>query len=372
MRTNHLAVLFLIGCTKTGTSGDSSAVAVDERVTPGETDEGADGTPEEEAPEQEAEAGDPNDDLGGLDASDPESEDEAEEEEEIDPQIVRFVALGDGGEGNAAQYAVGAAMKNICDSKTDEDGQGCEFALYLGDNFYNEGVESIDDPQFESKFEAPYADIDFPFYVVLGNHDYGELSLDFFRVPHQVAYTERSSKWNMPNEFYTKNHEHALFIGLDTNAIMVESVLGDSGQDSWLSGIHATNEATWTIAFGHHPYVSNGRHGNAGSYEGFSFIPIVSGESVKEFFDEHICGMVDVYFSGHDHNRQWLNPTCGTEFIVSGAASKNTDLEGRGTPTFWEDDTTPGFVWIELRDNVMTGEFYNQDAVLEFTRTVTK
>jgi tartrate-resistant acid phosphatase type 5 len=49
------------------------------------------------------------------------------------------------------------------------------------DNFYDEGVDSLDDEQFQTKFELPYADIDFPFWVVLGNHDYGELSLDVFR-----------------------------------------------------------------------------------------------------------------------------------------------------------------------------------------------
>ena len=48
--------------------------------------------------------------------------------------MVRFVVLGDGGEGNDTQYAVAAAMDTVCDAKTDDDGPGCEFALYLGDN----------------------------------------------------------------------------------------------------------------------------------------------------------------------------------------------------------------------------------------------
>ena len=337
------------GSSDDGSSDDTSSSDSDDGVDDGSSD---DGSPDDTSSSVGDEDGD------GVTAT--------------DPQIVRFVALGDGGEGNEAQYAVAAAMKTVCDAKTDTDGAGCEFALYLGDNFYNEGVESIDDPQFETKFEMPYADIEFPFYVVLGNHDYGELSIDLFRVPFQVEYTDHSSKWDMPNEFYTKSHEHALFVGLDTNAIMVEDLLGDSGQDTWISGVHATNEATWTVAFGHHPYISNGRHGNAGEYEGIPFIPIVSGESVKDFFDDQICGKVDVYISGHDHNRQWLNPTCGTEFIVSGAAAKNTDLAGRGTPTFWEDDSTTGFLWVELRDNALTGEFYNREGVLEYTHTVFK
>src|SRR5688572_3744110 len=80
---------------------------------------------------------------------------------------LRFVVLGDGGEGNDAQYLVGQAMAGVCAEL------GCDFALYLGDNFYDTGVESVDDEQFQTKFEMPYADCDFPCYVVLGNHDYG-------------------------------------------------------------------------------------------------------------------------------------------------------------------------------------------------------
>jgi hypothetical protein len=81
---------------------------------------------------------------------------------------------------------------------------------------------------------------------------------------------------------------------------------------------------------------------------------------------------VDVYFCGHDHNRQWLNPTCGTDFIVSGAAAKTSDLEGRGTPFFWEDDTIEGFLWVEVRGRTMVGEFYDKNATLQYTQTLTK
>ena len=45
-------------------------------------------------------------------------------------QIIRFVALGDAGEGNDSQHAVGDAMKSICDSKAD-DIDGC-FCYLLG------------------------------------------------------------------------------------------------------------------------------------------------------------------------------------------------------------------------------------------------
>ena len=43
----------------------------------------------------------------------------------------------------------------------------------LGDNIYDSGVTSVTDPQWQTKFEIPYMGVNLPFYVVLGNHDYG-------------------------------------------------------------------------------------------------------------------------------------------------------------------------------------------------------
>lgn len=112
----------------------------------------------------------------------------------------------------------------------------------------------------------------------------------------------------------------------------------------------ADSQATWRIAFGHHPYLSNGRHGNAGNDEGLLFVPVANGDGVETFMEDHVCGHIDLYLCGHDHNRHWLDPTCGTEFIVSGAAAKTTDLENRdGNPTIWEDDQSEGFAWVRWR-----------------------
>ena len=93
---------------------------------------------------------------------------------------------------------------------------------------------------------------------------------------------------------------------------------------------------------------------------------------MKDFFDDSVCGKIDVYISGHDHNRQWLEPTCGTEYIVSGTAAKNTDLEPKGTPTFYENDKNGGFLLVELTSETFTGTFYDEDGVEEFSRTVAK
>ena len=108
----------------------------------------------------------------------------------VDKGRVRFIALGDGGEGNDAQYANAQGIASVCAE------QGCDFALYLGDNIYDSGVDSVDDEQFLNKFELPYEQLDFPFYVVMGNHDYGGNGVgnEPEKVDFEVGYTERSEK----------------------------------------------------------------------------------------------------------------------------------------------------------------------------------
>jgi tartrate-resistant acid phosphatase type 5 len=281
-----------------------------------------------------------------------------------EPKIVRFIAMGDGGEGNPDQYQNAAAVKDVCDDK------GCDFVLYLGDNFYNDGVDSVDDEQFYDKFEAPYADLDLRFYVVLGNHDYGEWSIWEYKTDYEIEYTNYSDKWYLPDRYYTFTQEHVQFVGLDTNALMFAWEPTD--QHSWVASTLAASTADWKIAYGHHPYKSNGKHGNAGEYEGYEWLPIANGATVKEFMDDELCNKVDMYLCGHDHNRQWVEESCGMELIVTGAAAKTTDLEGRGNTTYFEDDTIEGFVWIEITDNVLVGEFYDMYGNMEYTRTVTK
>lgn len=288
---------------------------------------------------------------------------------------LRFVALGDGGEGNSTQYKVADSMQKACVQRG-----GCDFALYLGDNFYDSGVSGTSDNQFQTKFEMPYSVTSFKFYVVLGNHDYGGngAGFEFWKGQAQVDYTAISSKWVLPKRYYTfstpadagpPGGPNVAFFGLDTNAIMFT---GDGEQKGWLDNQIAASSAAWKIGFGHHPYISNGQHGNAGEYEGIPFIPVVSGIAVKDFFDDTICGKLDVYISGHDHNRQWLDPDCGVEFIVSGTAAKATDLVGRGTPTQFEKDQGGGFMLVEIQGNKLTGTFFDENGAVEFTRTVTK
>ncbi len=91
--------------------------------------------------------------------------------------------------------SVGQAMADICAVKlgaeNDPERAGCDFVVGLGDNIYESGVTSVDDPQFEEKFELPFEPVDLPFYLVLGNHDWkgsGEAWLEVARRYPQVHF----------------------------------------------------------------------------------------------------------------------------------------------------------------------------------------
>jgi len=286
--------------------------------------------------------------------------------------VVRFVVLGDVGEGNEDQYQVADAIIAVCEQR------GCDWAMLTGDNFYDSGVDGVDDPQWQEKFELPYMGITFPIYAVLGNHDYGGngigVDFDTSKSDYQVEYTQHSELWRMPDKYYSWTQAHAEFWGLDTNQIMTDPINGSSDpQQAWFDQTLAASTATWKIAFGHHPYLSNGQHGNAGAYENLEGIPLpfVTGESVKEFMEESVCGKVDVYICGHDHTMQWLQATCGTEFIVAGAGSKANSIEG-DNPMHFQIAEMEGFTWVELNDNSFTGVIFDKNGQELYSRTFMK
>lgn len=281
-----------------------------------------------------------------------------------DPTL-RFVAMGDTGKGNQGQKDVAAAIAAHCAAR------GCDFVQLLGDNIYDSGVTSVDDPQWQTKFEEPYRVVSQPFYAVLGNHDYGGggAGTEFGKGAFEVAYTAKSMKWKMPASHYRRTVGNVDMFGLDTNLMMFNREIDK--QKASLAGWLASSTVTWKIGFGHHPYLSNGKHGNAGNYDGLWFVPIAGGQGVKKFFDDNVCGKVDLYISGHDHSRQWLTDTCrGTELAVSGAGASGTDLPGRNKNRFQSKEL--GFLYVTIVGRTLTAEFIDKTGKTEFTRTLTK
>ncbi len=283
---------------------------------------------------------------------------------------LRFLALGDTGKGNAEQLKVARAIKRWCD----DPAHGCDLVLLLGDNFYPTGVDGPDDPQWKSAFEQPYAELSLPFWAALGNHDYGGngAGTEFDRGAHQVAYAKKSDKWRMPSNRYAFRAGPVEFFAADTNRSMFHPVSGDADAreladfTQWIPA----SKAKWKIVFGHHPYLSNGPHGNAGSYDGAPMAPF-NGEGVKALLDATVCGKADVYFSAHDHSLQWLKDTCaGTELIVSGGGASFTPVQERNPK--WFDKAGTGFFYGVIEGDRFTGTFVDADGAALFERSFVK
>ena len=108
------------------------------------------------------------------------------------PDRLRLVAIGDVGEGNATQRQVRDAIARYCEA------HGCDMAVLLGDNLYQRGMETPDDPRMDEIIGDMYGAWPFPTYMVLGNHDYNH-ALDRQRAAWQVAWANRTDGFEMPS-----------------------------------------------------------------------------------------------------------------------------------------------------------------------------
>src|SRR5579872_5773182 len=81
---------------------------------------------------------------------------------------IRVLAFGDFGFGNDAQKQTAAAMVAY------HKAHPFDFGLTLGDNFYRFGMDSPQDPRWQTQFEQLYGPMHIPIYATLGNHDYGQ------------------------------------------------------------------------------------------------------------------------------------------------------------------------------------------------------
>jgi tartrate-resistant acid phosphatase type 5 len=276
-----------------------------------------------------------------------------------------FLAVGDTGKANEGQFQVGRAMGAECARIR------CQFATLLGDNFYDTGVESPTDPQFVNKFERPYEPVNVPFYIALGNHDYGAQANQWVKGDYQIAYAATHPKFILPSHYYKFEQDNALFIVLDTSRLFHNK--DTQKQKDFVVKSLRENLKKWVIIIAHHPYISNGKHGNAGNYDGVPFPPY-SGSIIKSLFDNEICAHADLVLAGHDHNLQTLRGSgrCSKPiFVVSGGgATAKDDLRGSNPALFQK--AILGFTSIKVGESTIDIEQRNADNQLEHGHRIEK
>jgi tartrate-resistant acid phosphatase type 5 len=399
-----LTLALLGACGETSGSSESpspdlaedAAAADDTAEDPGADGVSDDSTGEDTAPDAGPDA-DPDlgDDDAAPDAADaapdaaPDLADEPDAAVEVPGEtVVRYIVMGDTGEGNENQYEVSRSAQARCDRAG-----GCHGFIMLGDNIYDDGAQNPTDPRLHDYIDAPYANLRYgappadgeedtrprmPIYVSLGNHDLGGAGLNSTQIAHYLEYARNNDWFVYPSEYWHRQVGVTHLISLHTNPL---AYLGStiSEQATLIDQALGSTTAPWTIAFGHHPYRSEGGHGNAGEYEGLPLHINIFGEAFRIFVDEEICNRVDFYLCGHDHNRQmmasvpdipnWPPATatqdCNTWFIVSGAGAKDDAFEGRDNELAFGAETR-GFVLMELTADEAYIEFVDHTGAGEW------
>lgn len=276
---------------------------------------------------------------------------------------IRFVALGDTGTARRPQFRVAGAIARKCAAA------GCDFILLLGDVIYDIGVRSAFDLQWKEKFELPYDGLRFPFYVVLGNHDYAGNPA---QGAHFVAYGRRNRKFVLPAEFYSFEAGQAVFLALSTDLLIIgtpdQRAAAARAQGAHVASTLAKSAKPWRIAFGHHPYISNGEASNSG------LGAREAGSAVRRFFRENLCGRADVYLAAHDHNLQVLPGTteCPMLFIVAGGGGHGYLHSLADDHPVYFQRKTHGFAYFRLTPEVLTVEMITGKGTVAFRMDVAR
>lgn len=285
-----------------------------------------------------------------------------------DPERLRVIVMGDQGTGTEVQRQVAAAMQAVCAA------QGCDLGIGLGDNFYPAGPKSADSPLFKTRFENLYGPLNIPFLMIPGNHDesgyFGGDGTDARGAEAQVAYGKLNPQWVMPGRTYRAPvNTLAEFFAVDTSPLAAylpvrrasERPSGpwDLAQRAWLAQALGNSTAHWKIVLGHHSLFSNGKHGDAGTYDGLPFA-FQRGDAVRNLYGL-ACGKADLLLSGHDHALEVFapQPECpGTWTAVSGAAGKVEGGKVRGRVAAAEFYKQAGFIWLDVTPKMLTFRIY--------------
>jgi tartrate-resistant acid phosphatase type 5 len=266
-------------------------------------------------------------------------------------QALDFLVVGDWGRnGTNHQREVAAQM-----AKTAENGGG-RCVLSVGDNFYEDGVQSTSDPQWRTSYEDIYSarSLQIPWYVALGNHDYRG-------VPQaQIDYAKTSPRWRMPSRYYKVSGSgmdapHLDLFVIDTSPLVnkyrenVHTVIAEnvasqdvSAQLRWLDEQLGKSTAEWKLVIGHHTIYSGGSgHGDTPETEAL----------IDPLLRKH---RVQAYINGHDHDLQHIRRN-GVDYICCGAGSEVRPVQAIEGTLFCQSQS--GFAAMRSDPEALTVEF---------------
>ncbi|KAJ0987564.1 hypothetical protein J5N97_005920 [Dioscorea zingiberensis] len=234
-------------------------------------------------------------------------------------ESLSLLVIGDWGRnGNFNQSQVAAQMGRMGEELD------IDFVISTGDNFYDNGLEGVDDKQFEDSFTNIYTakSLQKQWYSVLGNHDYrGDAVAQLSPVLRKI-----DSRWLCMRSFIV-DAQIVDFFFVDTTPFVFK--YWDDPEDhhyDWrdvaprhqyvadlvkdLDAALRESTAPWKVVVGHHPMRSISEHGD-------------TPELLEQLLPILKANGVDLYLNGHDHCLEHISSTDSPiQYFTSGAGSK--------------------------------------------------
>ena len=282
-------------------------------------------------------------------------------------QTFTFFVLGDWGlKGKGNQLPVANEM--IRQSKLHEP----SLIMTVGDNFYENGVSSIDDEHWKLSYEDVYKDMTkkYPWYVALGNHDYRG------NVEAQIGYHSINPNWNMPARYYTfvktlPSNEKVRFLVIDTDPYILsyysdlnyKKVIAEQDtakQTRWIDSVLAASKEEWKIVAGHHPlYSADDKRPDTSNLV----------RVMEPLFKRY---KVKAYICGHVHDIQYNYPGNGnTGYIISGSGAKTIKPVSNADFTLFS-STAPCFTVCSIERDQMTFKFIDTTGKAVYQNVIKK
>lgn len=288
----------------------------------------------------------------------------------LPPGNLNFIVLSDMGTTPDKQVAAAAVAENVARMVA---GNRMDFIAVAGDAIHGNGVQSVDDPEwttrFENLFSAPALHT-LPWYAVAGNHEYKG------SVPALAEYSHRSPRWNAPSRYFAferslgYGNPPCLFVFLDTTPLMDsyrkdprrKGILEQSleGQLNWLDSVLTTSRAGWKIVIGHHPvYAFTAKNVNE---------RLDMEKRVGTLVEKHGA---DLYICGHIHSFQFIRPEgCKANYVVNPSAHTSRPVEPTDGTLACEN--APGFTVYSVSKDTLDFYFVDDKGKVGYTTKIGK
>jgi tartrate-resistant acid phosphatase type 5 len=255
---------------------------------------------------------------------------------------IRLVGMGDFGSGTQAQRDVASAIVRVGKEEP------FNFGLTFGDNFYEVGMTSPEDPRWRDWWEKLYGPLGVTFYPSLGNHEW------YADDGAAAEITYRSPTWFFPAPYYTFTAGPVQFFAVDTTEISEAEVL-------WLDKAIADSKSRWKVVYGHHPIFAPERK-KSGEYLQY----------MQARLWPLLKGRVDAYLCGHQHAMAHMEAVDGVHFFMSGGGGGALNKVAAKAAGVIFAESTFGFLTLDADQASMAIAIFDADGKPFDSEVITK